>query len=543
MLIDARDLETGTRLNGDVCIVGGGPAGLTLANRLRGSGRKIILLERGGLPGRPLGVGESETTADASSDFDAPPGVPPRLGGGANEWIVRLPWMVRGVRMLPLSPTDLERRSWVPYSGWPLTWDELAPYWRRAHDELDLGPRGYDTAEWSEAGRRPFDLEDFGFSTAMERFPRSSVFTKRIWNQLRSASDVDVVIHAPVGALEGDADHVERLEIDCGSRGRLTATANTFVLASGGVVNPSLLLTARAGRGLPAGNAALGRYYTDHVRCYTGTFTPCDPAVFSRAGLYDFASTPNGVAMGKLVPTELLQRQHGLLNSAAMLIPKPSVRVSRSLQSVRGLAASLRTRRFPQPRPGLGDISTAAWHLARLAPEMSFRQRRFPPHVDAGWSSLTGVERRFSSFLVEHQVEQAPDPGNGLQLSGGFDSSGRLDTTLTWRWSDLDVASIESTQQLVGRAFAESGLGSFEPTRWEERPELTTPGGAFHPTGMTRMGASERSSVVDENAKVHGVDNLFVAGSSVFPTGGYANPTLTLLALTIRLADHLAAVR
>ncbi len=170
---------------------------------------------------------------------------------------------------------------------------------------------------------------------------------------------------------------------------------------------------------------------------------------------------------------------------------------------------------------------------------MSVRQRRFPPRVDAGWAALRGNARRFETFAVEHQVEQAPSPSNRVQLGEQVNEHGRPVADLVWRWSDVDLTSVRRTVYAFGRAVRDAGIGSFTPTTWDAMPELTTPGGAFHPSGGTRMHASARHGVVDPDLRVHGVSNLFVVGSSTFPTGGYANPTLTIIALGIRLADRL----
>lgn len=538
-LVDAESLPTGTEIAGDVCIIGAGPAGLTLARHLRGRGRKIVVLERGGLPGRPLGVGPSDTVVDATSHFEAPPSIPPRIGGAANEWIVRLAWHARGVRMVPLQPIDLERRSWVPHSGWPISWDHLEPFLQRAHDDLGLGEWGYGVDQWEEATAPRLGVEPSGFTTAMERFPRASVITNDHWNELLEAPDVEVVINAPAGSVEGSVDRVERVEIDAGSPGRLCATATTFVIAAGGVVNPRLLLAARNGDGIGANSAAVGRYYTDHLRLMSGTLTPADPQLFSNAGLYSLRQTARGVVMGKLVPTEALQREYEMLNSAAMLLPRPATDVQESVDVVRAALDDIRSRRRPARWPGPKDVMGLAGYVGRLVPGMTVRQRRFPPKTDAGWAAMSGNPVRYSSFAVEHQIEQVPNPSNGLSLSGRRDMDGRLTTEMAWRWDDAELSSIRSTQRAFADAMEAAGIGRFETTEWEAAPTLTTPGGAFHPTGSTRMSATSKSGVVDSDARVHGVSNLFVAGSSIFPTGGSANPTLTLMALSIRLADHL----
>jgi choline dehydrogenase-like flavoprotein len=167
------------------------------------------------------------------------------------------------------------------------------------------------------------------------------------------------------------------------------------------------------------------------------------------------------------------------------------------------------------------------------------RQRRFPPRTDAGWSQLRGNRRRWATFDVEHQLEQVPDPSNRIRLDDRSDEFGRRRTILDWTWSEHELRNIRATQELFENAFARGGIGRFEPQGWDDVPVLTTPGGAYHPMGGTRMHEDPQRGVVGPTAQVHGWPNLFVAGSSVFPTGGYANPTLTVIALALRLAAEI----
>jgi choline dehydrogenase-like flavoprotein len=537
VLLDSRSVPSGTTLESDVCIIGAGPAGIMIALELKGRGFRVALLDRGGPPGLPLGLRHDGVTA-TESDFQSPPRPPARFGGGANEWIVRLPWQQRGVRMVPLGSIDLAARPWVPHSGWPFGWDELEPWYLRAHRRLGLGRWGYGPDVWECPDRRRLPLESFGFTTAMERFPRAEVFTRQAWDELRSAPDVTVILGSPVGQLIGTDDRVEHVEIDSGCPGRLRMTARQFVLACGGLDNPRLLLTANGCKGIGEARDVVGRYYMDHLRCISGSLVPADRSMFEMTGLYDIRSTPAGLVMGKLVPTDDLLRDKRLLNSSAQLLPKPADDVVAAMDEVRSTLESLRSRRRPARLP-IGAAARLALFAGRTFPEMAVRQRRMPPRTDAGWSAMKGNARRYARFDVEHQLEQAPDPDNRVRLGDQRDDFGRPTIDLRWRWSEPDLHSARATQGLFAEAVQQSGLGTFNPTDWDEHPPVTTPEGAFHPMGGTRMHTDPSRGVVDRTSRVHGVDNLHVAGSSVFPTGGYANPTFTLLALSARLAGSI----
>jgi choline dehydrogenase-like flavoprotein len=538
MLIEGLGATLDGRIDTDVCIIGAGPAGLTLASGLDGRRFRVAVVEAGGEPGPPLGLVDGRVTS-SSTDFQAPPMMLDRLGGGANEWIVRLPWHRRGVRMLPLAPIDFESRPWIDHSGWPFGYSELEPYYGRSQTLLGLARRGDGPSTWEDHNAPRLALEDHGFTTSMERFPRANVFTEQVVQQLRASRNVTVHLGARVGALKGSADQVGWAELDLAPGTRIRVDARVFVLAAGGIENPRLLLSSRDRQAYGNGNDVVGRYYMDHHRLISGTLTPVDRGLFERAGLYDIRDVQGEIVMGKLVPTDELLRDAELLNSGAMLLPKPPARLQDALDELRHAALVVKRRGLPS-RHSLRSSLVAARYVVRTGVEMSIRQRRFPPRVDAGWASLRGNSRRFETFAVEHQVEQAPSPSNRVRLGEHVNEHGRPVADLVWRWSDLDLASLRRTVDAFGQAVTDAGVGSFDAMPWDEMPELTTPGGAFHPSGGTRMHASPRHGVVDSDLRVHGVRNLFVLGSSTFPTGGYANPTMTIIALSIRLADRLA---
>ena len=147
---------------------------------------------------------------------------------------------------------------------------------------------------------------------------------------------------------------------------------------------------------------------------------------------------------------------------------------------------------------------------------------------------LSNMERRFGSVEPEFALEQVPDPSNRVSLSTELDDNGLPKTLVTWRMGQQTRDSAKLAGVLLNQAFARAGLGRVVPLR-HPRPSPTQ----HHHIGTTRMHKSPAAGVVDVNCRVHETSNLFVSGSSVFCTGGYANPTLTITALAIRLAEHL----
>ena len=532
MLIDCADVADGTVIDTDICVIGAGPAGLTVASTLAESNQRVVVIEAGYGPGKPIGL-EHRAADVVDSDFDAPLSVPHRFGGGANEWIVRLPKMRRGVRMLPLDPQDLEERSWLPNSGWPLAWSELSRWYRDAVNFLGLSPLGFDLAHWVDEQHPAIDLDTAGFTTGIEQMADPRLFTRTIHDGLAKSANVDVYLGATAGELEGHADRVVSLTLDHGIRDRLRVHAGTFVLACGGIENARMLLQARGNAGFGAGTKNVGAYYVDHHRCTTGLLTPSDPNLLQRVSLYDLTTRRGAYVMGKIVPTPELRRENRLLHSGTMILPKPSDETAVGLDDLRRFRVN--------PRNGMEQPSRAirsGISFARAGVAMMVRQRRLPPNVDAGWSAAANGSF-FDHFMVETQIELAPTESNRLVLGSRGGPFGRRRMEMRWRWTDVDLRSLHRTTQLLVEAFERSGTGTLTPVVLDGSPRVTTPNGAFHPSGTTRMSASPATGVVDRNGAVHGTPNLFVAGSSIFPTAGYANPTFTIVALALRLAEYL----
>lgn len=537
MRSEAGEYPDGHTFDVDVCIIGGGPAGLTLANELVDTSLRVLLIERGGMPGKPTGSFESHFE-DAGSTFDLPPSVRPRLGGAANEWMVRLPWHRRGVRMVPLEASDFERRDWVPHSGWPISRTDLDPFYERAHDLLGLGPFDEQIERWTTPRRQPIELSEHGFASSVERFADPAVFTERVVRRLEQADNVHILLHASGGMLDRTATGIDRLEIDAGRQARLEARARTLVLAGGGAENAGMLLRACRGAGLGNEHDAVGRYHIDHVRTDAGVLVPNPDRPVSSYGLYDFRQQNGSFVGSKLVVTEEAQRRTQVLSSAIQLLPKPTDDVAAALRVSRDYLHDGLQR---SQRPPIRTMLKAARYVARYAPEMAIRQRRVPPRTDAGWVRTRSTDRAYASFELELQTELTPDPSNRITLSPTeCDELGRPRQRIAWRFTDGDVESIHRTRELLAKTIAAAELGEFLPTPWpDDMPPLNTPDGAYHPSGSTRMSHDPRRSVVDASCRVHGAPNVAVVGASVFPTNGYANPTLTVLALAIRLADDI----
>jgi choline dehydrogenase-like flavoprotein len=222
-----------------------------------------------------------------------------------------------------------------------------------------------------------------------------------------------------------------------------------------------------------------------------------------------------------------------------MLMPRLREDHQEALRRARALARSL-----ARGRPGPDALGTLA-RLGRSAPTLlsmfavgALRQRRLRPYFEQGWSYLHRNAGRFGWFSAQIQIELVPDPANRVVLADECDPFGRRLASVRWKWGQLDLESLHRSRALYASLFAAAGLRPLAPPSEEDAPDVAREG-INHHIGTTRMHPDPGQGVVDADGRVHGVDNVYATGSSVFPTGGYQNPTLTIVALAIRLADHL----
>jgi choline dehydrogenase-like flavoprotein len=153
-----------------------------------------------------------------------------------------------------------------------------------------------------------------------------------------------------------------------------------------------------------------------------------------------------------------------------------------------------------------------------------------------GWSMIKNNEKKYNRLELLAIAEQTPNRNNRVTVVEEKDALGCSKTKLHFTYSDEDIASIRRAQTLMGEALTESGLGTYMPPK-DDAAEIKNMYGLHHTMGTTRMSDDPLNGVVDSDCRVHGFKNIFIAGNSTFSTGGYANPTLTGLAVSLRVAD------
>ena len=548
MLVDARTLPTGEIIETEVCIVGAGPVGITLAREFQNANFRVCLLESGGIEfdKNTQSLCEGETVGEDFGKLDSQRFR--QFGGTCNRWEIKIGNNPVGVRHVPLDKIDFEKRDWLPYSGWPFDKSHLDPFYERAQSVCKIGPFAYDGEAWEEASAPQLPLTGGRVSTTMFQFGPRTCFTHEYRDEINRASNITTYLNANVVEIETNeiAKTVTRVRVACLQGNKFWVCATVFILATGAMENAQLLLLSNKAQvcGLGNQNDLVGRFFMDHPFVDGGMFIPSNRQIFNTTALYDLRQVKNVAVMGKLTLTEEVMRREKLLNISAILFPRPKPYQSKAAKSFDALRAALVNAEVP--KDAFKHLSNVMSGLDYIVPAVHRRvtkqQTFFPSLGSGGWSDLQANERRFFTFEVLHQTEQAPNPDNRVMLSGERDHLGRRKVQLHWRcWSDIEISSIKRTQEIIREEIAAAGLGHFQVERDGELPQLHAPG-AHHHMGTTRMHHNPKQGVVDENCQVHDVFNLFITGGSVFPTGGFANPTLTMVALAIKLADHVKTV-
>lgn len=492
--IDARSVPKGATLETDLAIIGGGPSGIALALALGAAPFRVLLVESGGMQ---FDAATQRLYAGLERGVSYIPLENTRLrylGGCSNHW---------GGWCRPLDPVDFEKREWLPWSGWPFPRSEIEPYFGRAQSLVEAGPIIYDDSKpWTNAWGSPLRLGSGGMYTTYFQFSKQrdgtlpTHFGERYADDLKRTANLTLYLHANVTGLRlaHDAQSVARLDVATLGGNRFSVKPKATVIATGGIETPRLLLASNDVMKAGVGNQhdLVGRFFADHpIPGQTATLVIFDGRI---APYYQNIQTANGTNFrAALAPRDSWRRIHGLPGALA------TVEGEVQLDAV-GRAAVVET----------------ADALGVDAPEMR-------------------------AFTLGCGMELAPDPDRRLSLTTQRDALGMPRLKLEMRVSDDDFVRYRNTLRELGRQLLSTRTGMIRLLHNSRSEWLSVMNWGNHHMGTARMHKDPRQGVVDDDMKVHGVNNLYVAGSAVFPTYGASNPTLNLLALVLRLAGHLRA--
>lgn len=506
---DATKLENHSVIEGDICIIGAGPAGIAMALDWINTPYKVILLEGGGFEieskmqnlyrGKNIGQRYYPLHSQRLHYF----------GGTSGHW---------AGFCSPYDAIDFKKRNWVDHSGWPIQLEDLLPYYEPARKIVEIDSSNFNFAYWRKTDPElmPLPLDKNILWNKMWQFSPPTRFGSRYKEEILKAPNVILYTYANVVKLEAN-DPVSAIEQVCVknlSGKEHTVKAKCFVMACCAIQNARLLLASNqmAPKGLGNDHDLVGRFFMDHLEVMTSDlFMPyARPIKLYYPWVY--ADTK---VRAELAVTESKQAELKILNGTASLMPKEV------------------TSNKP---PNIDTFSDDAAATVEMWEEMNNQRGK-----ENFGKPDNYAHREFELFT---RMEQSPNPDSRILLDNETDELGVPRANLDWRLNAIDKTSIRLLQEIIGEEVGRSEIGRVRLKEWlrdeKNNSDWTSAlGGGWHNMGTTRMSDSPRSGVVDANCKVFGLSNLYIAGSSCFATSGAANPTLTLLALTYRLSQHL----
>lgn len=546
MKLDARKLLHEQVVESDVCIIGAGPAGTTLAREFLDSGIQVSLLESGGDKFDSKAHQLSKGTLSGEL-YEALESTHLRqIGGTANNWILQMTDNQYGYRYTPLDEIDFEPREGLPYSGWPIRKADLDPYYARVQEVCEIGPYQYSAEYWAKDEMLTLPLSPDKAYNSVFLFGPTKKFTKDFPGQIATSQNVDIYAHATVVELlsSEDGSKIERALVRTFEGKEIYFAAKQFIISANALQTPRLLLNSKRHHPNGIGNQYdnVGRYYMDHNLVPSGNFVPHDPSFINKLRFYDMQGIVGASVLGKLNLSPKIMRKEGLRNFAAMLFPMPwSDSDLNAMNSVSALKLHLMFN-FTHFPDNLGKHLLNIFRGRNRLFRAVYESIRYDVPIllglgRGGWSRIANNEKKYNRLELLALIEQSPSPDNRVTLTDEKDELGCPRIKLHYTWNPQDIASIARAQKIMAEALVETGLGSYEPPKLPTE-SVKTLTGTHHMMGTTRMSDDPRHGVVDRDCRVHGVENLYIAGSATFPTGGYANPTLTNLALSIRVADR-----
>lgn len=507
MLIDARQLENNTQIEGDICIIGAGAAGISIALELEQTFKKIILLEGGGMEydDRIQELYNGKITGHPYYPMKAS-----RLhyfGGSTGHW---------GGMCSTFDDIDFEKRDWVENSGWPIKREDIAKYYPKATSILDLGPCEWNLDYWlkQDPDFKPLPLDEKVIWTKMWQFSPPTRFGKKYKDAIVNSKTIQLHIYANVVDLDAteSINSITQVTVKNYAGKQHTVKAKNFILACSAMQNARVLLACnkQAPKGIGNDNDLVGRYFMEHAEIKTGELWLNHTDKLKLYLMEQFTKVRAELAIS---PEK--QRELQVLNGSISLMP---------LEMSNKTIPSVKLWSNDDPRKSLDTFKKYS-----TLDKRNFIQRFFSKSI-------------YQSYGLFTRVEQLPHPESRVVLSNEKDELGIPRANLFWALSPIDKKTVFTINKLLGQQIGAAGIGRVKLKEFlldgdVQLPDYTS--GGWHHLGTTRMSDDPKHGVVDANCKIHGIDNLYVAGSSCYTTGGAVNPTLTVVAISLRLANHI----
>ncbi len=508
MHTDARELPANSIIEGDVCIIGAGAAGISIAMEWNNSHYKIILLEGGGFDydDRVQELYAGKTTGQRYYPLKSA-----RLhyfGGTTGHW---------AGFCSTFDEIDFIKRDWIPHSGWPISRADLDPYYKRAHKNLDLGPYEYDWKYWQKQDPelKPIMKDDSVVWNKVWQFSPPTRFGEKYKEPIVKSKNIHLYTYANVTDISANenASAINQVTIKNYTGKQHTVKAKHFIVACCSIQNARILLASnkQAPKGLGNDNDNVGRYFMEHLEIKSGELWLTKPDPLKLYGL-DYGKTK---ARCELAIIKEQQEKHKILNGTSSLTP---------LLVAKKMKPMIDVWNTDDPKKNLENAMSGFGEMAKAA-------------------QTATLETLLKSYELFTRIEQAPNPDSRVTLDNEKDSLGMSRATLHWVLTPLEKHSIRTIYALIGQQIGRTNIGRVKMMEYlqdekdDSWPEFA--GGGWHHMGTTRMSEDPKNGVVDANCKVHGIANLHIAGSSCYVTAAAPNPTLTLVALSLRLSDRI----
>lgn len=519
-IIDLNDINNANSMHSKVCIVGSGPAGCVLAVELANQGIEVILLEEGNnLPNYDISsVADNVLISNASKlRF----GWSKQFGGSSHLW---------SGRSYPMEPIDFMKRDWVENSGWPFPFSEIEPYYKSAAKLIGIPNYDYFTPyrEIIDKNKNLLsEISDNCNSIEMKCFQWAQspmISSDYLRNTIEEQAPLIVILNSPVrNLLENEkATSVEKAILTKLDGSLFEITADYFVLAAGGIETPRILLNSNqvSPNGIGNDRDVVGRFFSTHPKADMAAVIFNKPISTSHAFFVDRplenGSYRYGVGLSKEV-----QEKIKTLNHYVQLSPLLEYRANQAFEFIKRTKALnnslINSNKLIQGfLPGLGKLIYE--FMGRIA----------------------NIQPKTRKFILRGFLDQYPNRENRIILSDSKKSDGTYKAEIQWRFSESDRKSVLDFFSYLDETLKKNNIGHIEYSGLKDCEDWPLISIHSHFMGATRMGSDKETSVTNKNAKVHGKDNLYISGPSLFPTYGFANPFFTIVALSLKLSDHLS---
>ena len=504
MHIDARNLVNNSVIQGDICIIGAGTAGISIALEWINTPYKVILLEGGGFEydDKVQELYNGKITGQKYYPLKSA-----RLhyfGGTTGHW---------AGMCAPFDEIDFKKRDWVPNSGWPINRKDLDPFYARANKTLQVGPYNYDFDYWRNElpNLNPFPLDNNIIWNKIWQFSQAR-YGNLYKETIVKAKNIHLYTYANAVDIKANDNisSVNEVQVKNYAGKTHTVKAIHFILACGAIQNARMLLASnsQAKAGLGNENDLVGRYFMEHLELHAAELWMIKP-----------------------FPTDLYHWNYGKTKAYAELAIKEEVQEKEKITNGTVSFSPLAWGKHQKPRMEIWQETDP-----RKSAENLFKN--WDEAAELAKNEKGNIER---AFLLQIRIEQTPNPNSRVTLDLEKDELGVPRAHLNWELTALDKRSIRRIFHILGQQMAISELGRIKLNEYlrdendDTFPDSTN--GGWHHMGTTRMGDDPKNGVVDANCQVHGISNLYVAGSGCYVTSAAPNPTLTLVALSLRLSD------